>query len=56
MLRNNLGFLHLSDEAIGQVFKELSLDPQIRAERLTLQTYAALTNQFDALQKSAAIT
>jgi 16S rRNA (adenine1518-N6/adenine1519-N6)-dimethyltransferase len=56
MLRNNLGFLHLSDDAIGQVFKELSLDPQIRAERLTLQTYAALTNSFDALQKSASTT
>jgi 16S rRNA (adenine1518-N6/adenine1519-N6)-dimethyltransferase len=56
MLRNNLGFLHLADDAIGQVFKNLSLDPQIRAERLTLQTYAALTNQFDALQKSASTT
>ncbi len=52
MLRNNLGFLRLSNEEINQVFKQIDLAPQTRAERLSLQNFANLTNAFDHFLKN----
>ena len=51
MLRNNLSFLKLSDQELSQVFKQIDLDPQTRAERLSLNTFAELTNRLDEIMK-----
>ena len=48
MLRNNLGFLKLSDAELANVFRELNLDPQVRAEKLSLQKYCQFANLIDA--------
>jgi 16S rRNA (adenine1518-N6/adenine1519-N6)-dimethyltransferase len=48
MLRNNLGFLKLSDAELSKVFQELNLDPQVRAEKLSLQKYCQFANLLDA--------
>ncbi len=37
MLRNNLAFLHLPSATLNSVFAKLRLDPQVRAERLSLE-------------------
>jgi 16S rRNA (adenine1518-N6/adenine1519-N6)-dimethyltransferase len=49
MLRNNLSFLRAQQEEIDQLFAKLSLDPQVRAERLSLQQFAMLTDAIDQL-------
>jgi 16S rRNA (adenine1518-N6/adenine1519-N6)-dimethyltransferase len=48
MLRNNLGFLKLTDSELASVFRELNLDPQVRAEKLSLQKYCQFANLIDA--------
>ena len=55
MLRNNLGFLKLSDAELAKVFQELNLDPQVRAERLTLQKYCQFANLIDSMQGSKSV-
>ncbi len=50
MLRNNLGFLKLDQHKLSKVFQDLNLDPQVRAERLTLEKYAQFANFIDAMQ------
>jgi 16S rRNA (adenine1518-N6/adenine1519-N6)-dimethyltransferase len=50
MLRNNLGFLKMSDAELAKVFQALNLDPQVRAERLTLEKYSQFANYIDLLQ------
>lgn len=48
MLRNNLAFTQLSQEALTEIFEELSVAPSARAENLPLTTFAQLS---DAIQK-----
>ncbi len=50
MLKNNLSFLRLSPDEIGEIFERLNFDPQVRAERLSLEQFARLTDAID--QKS----
>jgi 16S rRNA (adenine1518-N6/adenine1519-N6)-dimethyltransferase len=47
MLKNNLLSLHLSEKAVNELFDELNFDPHLRAENLSLEQYARLT---DALE------
>ena len=54
MLRNNLSFLKQPLSALDKVFREMNLDPQTRAERLSLQQFARLTDLLDALPKENA--
>lgn len=54
MLKNNLAFLKQPLSALDAVFAEMNLDPQTRAERLSLQQFARLTNLLDALVKESA--
>lgn len=49
MLKNTLAFLQLPDSVVDDVFRQLSFDPQVRAERLSLQQFAVLA---DALHKA----
>lgn len=44
MLKNNLGFLKKSTEELENLMSALKLDPQARAERLSLQQFAQITN------------
>lgn len=44
MLKNNLGFLRLSPASLEDIFERLHIDPQTRAERLSLSQFAILTN------------
>jgi 16S rRNA (adenine1518-N6/adenine1519-N6)-dimethyltransferase len=54
MLRNNLSFLKLSAEQLSSVFKALNLDPQVRAERLSLAQLAAFTDACEqAMRKNS---
>lgn len=50
MLKNNLSFLHMTPDEIGEIFERLNFDPQVRAERLSLDQFARLTDAID--QKS----
>ncbi|CAN5703119.1 16S rRNA (adenine(1518)-N(6)/adenine(1519)-N(6))-dimethyltransferaseRsmA [soil metagenome] len=54
MLRNNLSFLKLPLAALDKAFSEMNLDPQTRAERLSLQQFARLTDLLDGLTKDDA--
>jgi 16S rRNA (adenine1518-N6/adenine1519-N6)-dimethyltransferase len=47
MLRNALTFLHMPQEDIDRIFKQLSFDPQVRAERLGLPQFAMLADAID---------
>lgn len=49
MLKNTLAFMQLPPNVLDDVFSKLSLDPQARAERLSLKQFAALS---DALEKA----
>ncbi len=51
MLRNNLSFLQHPLSELDKVFREMNLDPQTRAERLSLQQFARLTDLLDGLPK-----
>lgn len=44
MLKNNLTFAGLSEARLGEILRELSIDPQARAERLTLEQFAMLSD------------
>jgi 16S rRNA (adenine1518-N6/adenine1519-N6)-dimethyltransferase len=46
MLRNSLSFMKLPQQVIDSVFKELSIDPQVRAERLSVTQFAMLADAF----------
>jgi 16S rRNA (adenine1518-N6/adenine1519-N6)-dimethyltransferase len=46
MLRNVLSFAGLPQQRVDAIFKELSFDPQVRAERLSLQQFAMLADAF----------
>jgi 16S rRNA (adenine1518-N6/adenine1519-N6)-dimethyltransferase len=50
MLKNNLGFLGLSQGKLAQLFDELNFDPQVRAERMSLQQFAVFTDKVHQLQ------
>jgi len=50
MLRNNLNFLGLSQDQLAQLFDEVNLDPQIRAERMSLQQFAMFTDKVHQLR------
>lgn len=49
MLRNALCSLGIDQEDLNRVFKELRFDPQIRAETLSLQQFAMLTDALEPL-------
>lgn len=49
MLKNTLSFLNLSQDKLDDVFRRLSFDPQVRAERLSLKQFALLA---DALNEA----
>ncbi len=44
MLRNSLSFLKLGPQELGRVFASVNFDPQVRAERLSLQQFAKLAD------------
>lgn len=48
MLRNNLSFVGLSPDELAKVFQEIKLDPQVRAERLSLEQFARLADCLEA--------
>jgi 16S rRNA (adenine1518-N6/adenine1519-N6)-dimethyltransferase len=48
MLRNALTSLAIPQEQINDIFKELRFDPQVRAETLSLQQFALLTDALPA--------
>ena len=52
MLKNNLGFLKLSDEDINKLLSNLNMDPQTRAERLSLKQFAVLSDAVSSLGKA----
>ncbi len=49
MLKNTLSFLNLPQDKLDDVFRKLSFDPQVRAERLSLKQFALLA---DALNEA----
>jgi 16S rRNA (adenine1518-N6/adenine1519-N6)-dimethyltransferase len=51
MLKNNLSFLNQPLSALDKVFREMHLDPQTRAERLSLQQFAELTDRLEQVMK-----
>ncbi len=48
MLKNNLRSLHVQEDILTKIFRQLNFDPQVRAESLSLDLFAKLT---DALEK-----
>jgi 16S rRNA (adenine1518-N6/adenine1519-N6)-dimethyltransferase len=54
MLRNSLSFVGLPQGEIDQIFRKLSFDPQVRAERLGLPQFAMLTDAIDESVKAHA--
>lgn len=54
MLRNNLSFLHLSNQEISMLFRKLNLDPQTRAERLSLSQFARLADEIEEIRSGEA--
>jgi 16S rRNA (adenine1518-N6/adenine1519-N6)-dimethyltransferase len=54
MLRNSLSFLRLPQNEVDRLFKRLSFDPQVRAERLSIQQFAMLADAVDEHLKSNA--
>ena len=52
MLKNNLGFLRVPQEELAAIFNRLSLDPQVRAENLSLQQFAMLADALDAARQT----
>jgi 16S rRNA (adenine1518-N6/adenine1519-N6)-dimethyltransferase len=44
MFKNNLGFLRFSEGELMALFGQLRLDPQVRAERLSLEQFAQLAD------------
>lgn len=52
MLKNTLSLLGVSDENLGQIFKKLNFDPQVRAESLSLQQFGDLADAVEIARKS----
>lgn len=52
MLKNNLRSLYLSDTSLGEIFTELNFDPHVRAENLSLEQYARLTDAIVKVRQS----
>jgi len=52
MLKNNLGFLKISAEELLTIFKRLSFDPQVRAERLSLEQFAMLADALETARRT----
>lgn len=50
MLKNNLSFLKLDQTSISKSLQKLCLDPQIRAEKLSLEQFAQLTDELSDLK------
>lgn len=54
MLRNALQAVRLPKGSIDDAFKKLDIDPQIRAEELSLEQFAMLSNTLDSMQHETA--
>jgi 16S rRNA (adenine1518-N6/adenine1519-N6)-dimethyltransferase len=52
MLKNNLHSILNSESALMRLFQSLKFDPQLRAERLSLEQFARLADALDSLLKS----
>lgn len=50
MLRNNLSFLKLGEKTLDKISSDLHLDPQSRAERLTLGQFARLADAVQSIR------
>lgn len=50
MFRNALGFLRLPQGTVDATFARLSMDPQVRAERLSLKQFAMLADAFHEIK------
>jgi 16S rRNA (adenine1518-N6/adenine1519-N6)-dimethyltransferase len=44
MLKNNLSFLNMTQDQLGSLLASLRIDPMVRAERLSLDQFAKITN------------
>lgn len=44
MLKNNLSFLNMSQDDLGRLLATLRIDPMVRAEKLSLDQFAKITN------------
>ena len=53
MFRNALGFLRLPQTTIDATFARLGMDPQVRAERLSLKQFAMLADAFNEMKLDA---
>lgn len=53
MLKNNLGFLRLPEGQLLAVFSRLKLDPQIRAEKLSLGQFAMLADALETARPTS---
>ncbi len=49
MLKNNLNYILNSESQLMKLFESLSLDPQLRAERLSLEQFAKLADALDSI-------
>jgi len=52
MLKNNLSFLGLDQQSIMDVFARLNFDPQVRAERLSLEQFALLAGELSEVRET----
>jgi 16S rRNA (adenine1518-N6/adenine1519-N6)-dimethyltransferase len=50
MLRNNLSFLKLDEKTLDKIYSDLHLDPQSRAERLTLGQFARFADAVQSIR------
>jgi len=50
MLKNNLAFLKMDEGSLNKIFSQLHLDPQSRAERLSLLQFARLTDAVEQVK------
>lgn len=53
MLKNTLSFLQLPPSVLDDLFRRLSFDPQVRAERLSLKQFADLTDAISEAKQTA---
>jgi 16S rRNA (adenine1518-N6/adenine1519-N6)-dimethyltransferase len=53
MFRNALGFLRMEQREIDALFARLGIDPQVRAERLSLAQFAMLSDAVDEMTSNA---
>jgi len=52
MLKNNLRSLHVNEAALTKIFNELNFDPQVRAESISLEQFAKLTDAIENAQET----